>query len=63
MVLWALQLMGSKYQLLRQHVKLGLPSDTKELLKEPNETLDKVIDMTRKWDSPTISYHNTKEIK
>ena len=45
MVLWALQLMGSKYQLLKQHAKFKLPSDTKELLKEPNETLDKVIEM------------------
>ena len=38
MVIWALELMGGKYQLLRQHVKLMLPSKTKELLKEPNET-------------------------
>ncbi len=42
MVLWALQLMGGRYQLLRQHMKFKLPSDTKELLKEPNETLDKI---------------------
>ena len=39
MVIWALELMGGKYQLLRQHVKLMLPSKTKDLLKEPNETL------------------------
>ena len=39
MVLWALQLMGSKYQLLRQHIKLKLPSETKEILKEPNVSL------------------------
>ena len=63
MVIWALELMGGKYQLLRQHVKLMLPSKTKELLKEPNETLDKVIDMARKWESPAMSYHYAKEIK
>ena len=36
MVLWALQLMGSRYKPLREHMKLKLPSNTKELLKEPN---------------------------
>ena len=34
MVLWALQFMDNRYQLLRQHIKFKIPSDTKELLKE-----------------------------
>ena len=34
MVLWALQFMSSRYKPLREHMKLKLPSDTKELLKE-----------------------------
>jgi len=38
MVLWALQLMGRRYQLPSPHMKFKLPSNTKELLKEPNET-------------------------
>ena len=63
MVFWTLQLMEGNYQLLRTHVKFNLPSETKELLKQPNETLDKVIEMIRKWDTPTMSYHNTKEMK
>jgi hypothetical protein len=61
MVLWALQLMGSMYQLLRQHMKFRLPSDTKELLKEPNETLDKIITMITQWDTSTMSHQNQKE--
>jgi hypothetical protein len=63
MVLWALQLMGSRYQLLRQHLKLRFPSDTKELLKESYETLDKIMTMITQWDTLTMSYQNTKEIK
>ena len=61
MVLWALQLMGSRYQLLRQHMKFKLPSGTKELLKEPNETLDKIITMVTQWDTSTMDHQNQKE--
>jgi hypothetical protein len=61
MILWALQLMGGRYQLLRQHMKFKLPSDTKELLKEPNETLDKIITMITQWDTSTMSHKNQKE--
>ena len=61
MVLWALQFMGNKYKPLREHMKLKLPSDTKELLKEPNESLDKIMTMVTQWDNPTMSYHDTKE--
>ena len=63
MVVWSLHLMGSRYQLLSQHIKFRLPSDTKELLKEPNETLDKIMTMVTQWDNPTMRYHNTKEMK
>jgi hypothetical protein len=48
---------------LSQMIYKETPSKTKELLKEPNETLDKVIDMSRKWESPSMSYHYAKEIK
>ena len=62
MVLWVFQVMDNMYQLLRQHKKIRLPSDTvtKELLKEPYETLDKIITMITQWDTLTMSYHNTK---
>ena len=63
MVLWALQLMGSRYKPLREHMKLKLPSNTKELLKEPNETLDKIMTMMTPWENPTMSFHDTKEMK
>jgi len=55
MVLWALQLMGGKYQVLRRHIKPELPSATKEILNEPRETLDKVMEMISKWETPTKS--------
>jgi len=42
-VVWALELMDNRYQLLRQHMKFKLPSDTKELLKNLNETLDNAV--------------------
>jgi hypothetical protein len=61
MVLWALQLMGGRYQLLRQHMKFKLPSETKEFLKEPNETLNKIITMITQWDTSTMSHQNQKE--
>ena len=55
MVLWALQLMGGKYILLRRQIKMNLPSSTKEILKEPKETLDKVMEMISKWETPMLS--------
>jgi hypothetical protein len=61
MVLWVLQLNDSRYQVLRQHMKFKLPSDTKELLKEPNETLDKIITMITQWDTSTMDHQNQKE--
>ncbi len=42
-------------------MKFKLPSDTKELLKEPNETLDKIITMITQWDTSTMSHKNQKE--
>ena len=62
MVLWALQLMGSKYQVLRRYIKMNLPSATKEILNEPRETLDKVMEMISKWETPTMSYQTTRRI-
>ena len=63
MVLWALQLMGSKYQVLRRYIKMNLPSATKEILNEPRETLDKVMEMISKWETPTLSCQTTMEMK
>ena len=42
-------------------MKLKLPSNTKELLKEPNETLNKIIAMITQWDTSTMSHQNQKE--
>ena len=42
-------------------MKFKLPSDTKEPLKEPNETLDKIITMVTQWDTSTMSHQNQKE--
>ena len=50
-VIWSLELMDNSYRLLRQHMKFKLPSDTKELLKNPNETLDNVIKMVTQLDT------------
>jgi hypothetical protein len=55
-VIWALELIDDRYKLLRQHMKFKLPSDTKELLKNPNETLDNVIKMVTQWDTQSMSY-------
>ena len=44
-------------------MKLKLPSNTKELLKEPNETLDKIMTMMTQWENPTMSFHDTKEME
>jgi hypothetical protein len=44
-------------------MKLNLPSDTNKLLKESNETLDKIMTMVTQCDNPTMSYHNTKDKK
>jgi hypothetical protein len=63
MVLWALHLMEDKYTLLRHEIKLSLPSATKEILKEPKETLDKVMEMISKWETPMLSCQTTKEMK
>ena len=63
MVLWTFQLMDIRYKPLREHMKLKLPSNTKELLKEPNETLDKIMTMMTQWENPTMSFHDTKEMK
>jgi hypothetical protein len=63
MVLWALQLMGGKYILLRHQIKMNLPSATKEILKEPKETLDKVMEMISKWETPMLICQTTKEMK
>jgi hypothetical protein len=63
MVLWALQLMGDKYTILRRQIKMNLPSATKEILKEPKETLDKVMEMISKWETPMLSCQTTKEMK
>ena len=37
-------------------MKFKLPSDTKELLRNPNETLDNVIKMVTQWDTQSMSY-------
>ena len=49
-------------RLLRQHMKFKLPSDTKELLKIPNETLDNVIKMVAQWDTQSMSYREENGI-
>ena len=61
-VIWALELMDDRYKLLRQHMKFKLPSDTKELLKNPNETLDNVIKMVTQWDTQSMSYQEDNGI-
>jgi hypothetical protein len=61
-VIWALELMDDRYKLLRQHMKFKLPSDTKELLKNPNETLDNVIKMVTQWDTKSMSYQEDNGI-
>ena len=63
MVIWALELMDNKYRTLRQHMKLKLPPDTKELLKKPNETLDNIIDMVQQWDTHTGSYQHGERMQ
>ena len=63
MVLWALQLMGDKYTILRRQIKMNLPSATKDILNEPKETLDKVMEMISKWETPMLSWQTTKEMK
>ena len=62
-VIWALELMDDRYKLLRQHMKFKLPSDTKELLKNPNETLDNVIKMVTQWDTQSMSYQEDNGIQ
>ena len=62
-VMWALELMDDRYKLLRQHMKLRLPSDTKGLLKNPNEALDNVIKMVTQWDTQSMSYRKEKGIQ
>ncbi len=44
-------------------MKFKLPSDTKELLKNPNETLDNVIKMVTQWDTQRMSYRQEKGIQ
>ena len=61
-VIWTLELMDDRYRLLSQHMKFKLPSDTKELLKNPNETLDNVIKMVTQWDTQNMSYRQEKGI-
>ena len=41
-------------------MKFKLPSNTKELLKNPNETLDNVIKMVTQWDTQSMSYQQVK---
>ena len=36
--------------------------DTKELIKNPNETLDNVIKMVTQWDTQSMSYRQEKGI-
>jgi hypothetical protein len=43
-------------------MKFKLPSDTKELLKNPNETLDNVIKTVTQWDTQSMSYRQEKGI-
>ena len=62
-VIWALELMDDRYELLRQHMKFKLPSDTKELLKDPNGTLDNVIKMVTQWDTQSMSYQEDNGIR
>jgi len=44
-------------------MKFKLPSDTKELLKNPNETLDNVIKMVIQWDTQSMSYQEDNGIQ
>jgi hypothetical protein len=44
-------------------MKFKLPSDTKELLKNPNETLDNVIKMVTEWDTQSMSYQEDNGIQ
>ena len=36
LVIWVQELMEKKYRILRQHMKFELPSDTRELLQNPD---------------------------
>ena len=44
-------------------MRFKLPSDTKELLKNPNVTLDNVIKMVTEWDTLRMSYRQVKGIQ
>ena len=44
-------------------MKFKLPSDTKELLKNPNETFDNVIKMLLQWDTQSMSYQEDNGIQ
>ena len=42
---------------------MNLPSATKDILNEPKETLDKVMVMISRWETPMLRCQTTKEMK